>query len=112
MWNKWINGLFEALKMGIGNFGTFFHFILFINYYSASTPNKSIKICKSRCTLHRSSDTIQDRKRYILRILLKILISEDCNVKSFYLYETRKIGEKVFSFFSKIKHRKRNSINY
>ena len=78
-----------------------FHFILFINYYSASTPNKSIKICKSRCTLHRSSDTIQDRKRYILRILLKILISEECSVKSFYLYDTGKIGQKVFFSFQK-----------
>ena len=68
-----------------------FDFEIFIYFYLKTTTllrhqTNLLKICKSRCTLHCSSNTILDCKRYILRILLKILISEDENLKNFYLY--------------------------
>ena len=71
---------------GESYFLTFFHFIFIKNYYSASTPCKSIKDSPSRCTLHRSSqNTMLDCKGYILRILLKILISNEQNVRNLYI---------------------------
>ncbi len=60
-----------------------FHIYFFIkNYYSASIQSKSIKDLPNRCTLHCSSVfTMLDCKGYILRILLKILISEESKRK-------------------------------
>jgi hypothetical protein len=56
-----------------------FTFLLLIkNYHSASVPRRSVIDLPSRCNLHRSSQNILlCCKGYILRILLKILISKD-----------------------------------